>query len=85
MKTHVPEAQFCKSCISQDIQNVYQWFIGCSMYRIGVKWHCYIKIDAEKVDIILLRDLFLGKEIEEELPYCTTLLYRSSKRKKCGI
>ncbi|CAG8825836.1 9568_t:CDS:2, partial [Gigaspora margarita] len=58
-------------------------FIGCSMYRIGNQWHHYIKVDSEKVNIVLLRDLFLGKEeIQEELPYCTTLLHRSSKRKK---
>ncbi|CAG8738842.1 21803_t:CDS:2, partial [Racocetra persica] len=74
----------CKLRISQDIQNVYQWFIGCSIYRIGDQWHRYIKINSENVDIVLLRDLFLEKEvIQEELPYCTTLLHRSSKRKKC--
>ncbi|CAG8724938.1 18285_t:CDS:2, partial [Racocetra persica] len=37
-------------------------FIGCSMYRIGDQWHRYTKVDSEKVDIVLLRDLFLGKE-----------------------
>ncbi|CAG8803462.1 1488_t:CDS:2, partial [Racocetra persica] len=38
----------CKSRISQDLPNVYQWFIGCSMYRVGDKWHRYIKVDSEK-------------------------------------
>lgn len=47
----------CKSRITQD---VFQWFIGCSMYNIGDHWHRYIKVDCESVDIMLLRDLFLG-------------------------
>ncbi|CAG8805891.1 21777_t:CDS:2, partial [Cetraspora pellucida] len=36
----------CKSHISQDLLNVYQWFIGCSMYHVGDKWHHYIKVDT---------------------------------------
>lgn len=48
----------CKSHISRD---VFQWFVGCSMYNVGDHWHRYIKVDCESVDIILLRDLFLGK------------------------
>ncbi|CAG8743400.1 15566_t:CDS:10 [Cetraspora pellucida] len=69
---------------SQLSQNVFQWFIGCSKYNISDQWHRYVKIDYESVDIALLRDLFLRKaEIQEQLPYCTTLLHRSSKRKKC--
>jgi len=31
------------------------------MYNVEDHWHCYVKIDCENVDIILLRDLFLGK------------------------
>ncbi|CAG8841878.1 10178_t:CDS:2, partial [Racocetra persica] len=54
-------------CKSQLSQNVFQWFIGCSKYNIGDQWHRYVKIDYES----------------EQLPYCTTLLHRSSKRKKC--
>lgn len=41
-------------------QDVFQWFIGCSMYNIGDHWHRYIKVDCESVDIMLLRDIFLG-------------------------
>ena len=58
----------CKSRISQD---VYQWFIGCSMFNIGDRWHRYTKIDCESIDIILLRDLFLGKN---EVTFNFTLL-----------
>ncbi|CAG8798197.1 15494_t:CDS:2, partial [Gigaspora margarita] len=35
--------------------------VDCSKYNIGDQWHRYIKIDYESIDIVLLRDLFLGK------------------------
>ena len=30
------------------------------MYNIGDHWHHYIKVGCESVDIMLLKDLFLG-------------------------
>jgi hypothetical protein len=36
------------------------YFIGCNKFKQGEKWHRYIKIKLEEIDIPLLQNLFSG-------------------------
>ncbi|GBC37792.2 hypothetical protein GLOIN_2v1545568 [Rhizophagus irregularis DAOM 181602=DAOM 197198] len=40
--------------------NIVSYFIGCNKYKQGDKWHRYIKIKQDEVDISLLQSLFTG-------------------------
>ena len=41
----------------------YRWIIGCTNYKPQEKWHRYIEIDIQKINIDLLRKLFNGEAI----------------------
>jgi hypothetical protein len=41
----------------------YRWIIGCTNYKPQEKWHRYIEIDTQKIDIDLLRKLFNREDI----------------------
>jgi hypothetical protein len=36
------------------------YFIGCKQYKPGDKWHRFIKIKQDEVDVSLLQSLFMG-------------------------
>jgi len=36
------------------------YFIGCNKYKQGDKWHRFIKIKQDDVDVSLLQSLFTG-------------------------
>ncbi|RGB33580.1 hypothetical protein C1646_761569 [Rhizophagus diaphanus] len=55
--------------------NIVSYFIGCNKYKQGDKWHRYIKIKQDKVDISLLQSLFTG----------SASVHKSCKRKKCDM
>lgn len=40
--------------------NIVSYFIGCNKYKQGDKWHRYIKIKQDEIDIFLLQSLFMG-------------------------
>jgi hypothetical protein len=40
--------------------NIVSYFIGCNKYKQGDKWHRYIKVKQDEVDISLLQSLFTG-------------------------
>jgi len=40
--------------------NIVSYFIGCNKYKQGDKWHRFIKIKQDEVDISLLQNLFSG-------------------------
>ena len=39
-----------------------EYFIGCSKWVKGEKWHRFIKV-SEEIDLELLRDLFQGRNV----------------------
>ncbi|PKY56493.1 hypothetical protein RhiirA4_476824 [Rhizophagus irregularis] len=41
----------------------YRWIIGCTNYKPQEKWHRYIVVDTQQIDIDLLRKLFNGEAI----------------------
>ncbi|UZO14123.1 uncharacterized protein OCT59_005591 [Rhizophagus irregularis] len=59
--------------------NIVSYFIGCNKYKQGDKWHRYIKIKQDEVDISLLQSLFTGSAS------CSMILSKSCKRKKCDM
>ena len=40
--------------------NIVTYFIGCNKYKQGNKWHRFIKIKQDKIDVSLLQSLFTG-------------------------
>jgi hypothetical protein len=40
--------------------NVTSYFIGCNKYQKDDRWHRYIKIKPEEIDVSLLQNLFMG-------------------------
>jgi len=40
--------------------NIVSYFIGCNKYKQGEKWHRFIKIKQDEVNISLLQNLFTG-------------------------
>ncbi|CAB4446291.1 unnamed protein product [Rhizophagus irregularis] len=63
----------------------YRWIIGCTNYKPQEKWHRYIEIDTQKIDIDLLRKLFNGEAItERNANQCSTIISKSSRTKKCA-
>ncbi|CAG8707773.1 22846_t:CDS:2, partial [Rhizophagus irregularis] len=40
--------------------NIVSYFIGCNKYKQGDKWHRYIKIKQDEIDVSLLQSLFTG-------------------------
>ncbi|CAB4436569.1 unnamed protein product [Rhizophagus irregularis] len=49
------------------------------------KWHRYIVVDTQQIDIDLLRKLFNGEAImEKNIDQCSTIISKSSRTKKCA-
>ena len=40
--------------------NVTLYFIGCNQYQKNEKWHRFIKVKSDEIDISLLQNLFSG-------------------------
>jgi hypothetical protein len=40
--------------------NVISYFIGCNKYQKNERWHRFIKVKPDEVDISLLQNLFAG-------------------------
>lgn len=40
-----------------------EYFIGCDKWIRGQKWHRYIKVNPEEIDLELLRNLFQGRNV----------------------
>ncbi|CAB5211810.1 unnamed protein product [Rhizophagus irregularis] len=50
------------------------------------KWHRYIEIDTQKIDIDLLRKLFNGKAITEiNANQCSTIISKGSRTKNVNV
>lgn len=54
--------------------NIVSYFIGCKKYKYGDKWHRYIKIKQDEVDISLLQSLFTGSA-SVSIVYFTLLFF----------
>jgi len=54
--------------------NIVSYFIGCNKYKHGDKWHRYIKIKQDEVDISLLQSLFTGSA-SVSIVYFTLLFF----------
>ncbi|PKY34416.1 hypothetical protein RhiirB3_532812 [Rhizophagus irregularis] len=65
--------------------NIVSYFIGCNKYKQGDKWHRYIKIKQDEVDISLLQSLFTGSASVQDTVKCSMILSKSCKRKKCDM
>ncbi|PKK73608.1 hypothetical protein RhiirC2_823058 [Rhizophagus irregularis] len=65
--------------------NIVLYFIGCNKYKQGDKWHRYIKIKQDEVDISLLQSLFTGSASVQDTVKCSMILSKSCKRKKCDM
>ncbi|CAG8809957.1 5231_t:CDS:2, partial [Gigaspora rosea] len=66
------------------LTNTSSYFIGCTKYRQNDKWHRFIKININEIDLSLLKKLFAGELIEEkDQAICTSIILRSCKRKLC--
>jgi hypothetical protein len=53
--------------------NIVSYFISCNKYKQGDKWHRYIKIKQDEVDISLLQSLFTGTA-SVSIVYCLFLI-----------
>lgn len=40
-----------------------EYFIGCDKWIRGQKWHRYIKVNPEEIDLELLHNLFQGRNV----------------------
>ncbi|CAG8786920.1 876_t:CDS:1, partial [Dentiscutata erythropus] len=46
--------------------NTTSYFIGYTKYKPKDKWHHFVKINTNEVDLALLKKLFMGELIEEK-------------------
>jgi hypothetical protein len=42
--------------------SIASYFIGCNKYQKNEKWHRFIKIKPEEIDVSLLQNLFMGNK-----------------------